>query len=73
MVVPAKASVSPMTAAMFPAVTSSTISRSGPMKRETCWMRFLIFVPTMLELHPLLRGGRRRPGPWRSRRRSGPS
>ena len=54
-VVPAKASVSPMTAAMFPAGTSSTIRRSGPMNSETCWTRFLIFVPASWSSIPFLR------------------
>src|SRR5208283_1108771 len=27
------------------AVTSSTMRRSGPMKRETCWTRFFCFAP----------------------------
>ena len=51
-VVPAKASESPITAAMLPAVTSSTISRSGPMNSDTCWIRFLVFVPTTLSSIP---------------------
>ncbi len=54
-VVPAKASVRPITAAMFPAGTSSTISRSGPMNSETCWIRFFIFVPTIESSIPLAR------------------
>ena len=44
-----------MTAAMFPAVTSSTISRSGPMNSETCWIRFLFFVPATWSSIPLTR------------------
>ena len=60
-VVPANASVRPMTAAMLPAWTSSTMSRSGPMNSETCWTRFLIFVPTIVELHPLDEATREHP------------
>ena len=55
MVVPANASVSPITAAMLPAVTSSTMRRSGPMNRETCWMRLRVFVPTTASSIPFWR------------------
>ena len=41
-----------MTAAMLPAVTSSTIRRSGPMNKETCWIRLRILVPTIASSIP---------------------
>ncbi len=42
---PAMASFRPVTAAMFPAGTRSTSSRSPPMKIPTDWMRFWPAVP----------------------------
>ena len=52
---PTIASLSPVSATIFPAGISSTSILSGPIYTPTCWTLFLLFIPDMLNSIPLFK------------------